>query len=144
MIYDNISCFPPVPCHHSVYKHSAGRILLLPCTGQTIQILEAEYVNILWCQLPGTFITTTTVSTTFYFSQYPLLFCTCSTFSKNAFIFPLMKHKTPSAATLSAEKSAAMGDFITHTVKWYLMHDLEKINTNRGDFFIKIQLMHSL
>jgi len=128
-IYCAYDSFPAIS---SVSMHSAGRILLLPCTGQIIQILETEYVTILGCQLPGILIRTT-VSTTFCFSQHPLLLCTCSTFSKNAFTFPLMKYKTPSTATLDAGKSAALGDFIhTQCVKRYLVHDLEKISTNRG------------
>jgi hypothetical protein len=113
------------PAISSVHMHSAGRILLLPCTGQMTQILETENVNILGCQLPGILITTT-VSTTFYCSQYPLLLCTCSTFSNNGFTFPLMKHKTPSTATLGAENSEATCDFITQCVKRYLVRDLEK------------------
>jgi len=106
--------------------YSAGRILLLPGTRQILQIHKTEYVNILGCQLPGILITT--VSTIFCFSQHLLLLCTCSTFSKNAFTFPLMKHKTPSTATLGA-----LSGFIhTQCVKQCLMHDLEKISTNRG------------
>lgn len=121
-IYHASHLFPAIS---SVYMHSAGRILLLPCTDQMMQILETEYVNILGCQLPVTLIST--VSTTFYCSQYPLMLCTCSTISNTAFTFPLMKHKTPSAATLGAEKSVATCYFIhTQCVKWYRLHDLEK------------------
>jgi hypothetical protein len=88
--------------------------------------LRHEHVNILGCQLPGILIATT-VSTTFCFSQHLLLLCRCSTISKIAFTFPLMKHKTTSTVTLGAEKSAALDDFIhTQCVKQYLVHDLEK------------------
>lgn len=109
-IYRASHLFPAIS---SVHMHSTGRILLLPSASQMIQILETEYVNILGCQLQGIMIITT-VSSTFYFTQYPLLLCKCSRISNNAFTFLLMKHNTPSAATLGAQKSAATRYFI-HT-----------------------------